>query len=567
MRSLNILLLASALFTVTTARSQSNFLFLLSSPSGDALGNGANDITADPAAFLVSGPPSAIQISALNQYLISFGGPGGEDLTVGDYTNATHYPSNGPLPGIDIVNTRLHVSCSANCGTFFIKEIHADTNGQVDRLWVTFTNWCSCSSTGSLAGEIRFNSQLADLAAVYINCPSNVTAVTPFGQNLTVVDYPLPTGTPGGWISSFPPPGSVFWAGTNMVHATLLYGTNTMDCDFPINVQVAPFVAANIQKQPYYNQTEPLFEAPYPFTLVLMATTDVFETITNITLLSSGKVMFVDTDVLPTSTPGEYLTYHHFNVPAGFYEFQEIAQNSSGILATSAVQNIIAISNVLKNGTFESRPPTNWTVVGTPNTPTDIYNALFYYQSYPIYHSGWGGFALGDIKIASLSQRVQTVPDQDYLLFFWLINYKPGPNQIFSISWNPNNAETNVLLSLTNPGTFPWTKHAFLLKGSTTNTTIQVLAENDASYFGLDDVFLVAIPPLSFATSALSPDGFHLSWPTAPGIAYQVQYTTNLLHPNWTDLVPPFIASRETYTVVDTNLPSATQRFYRLVLP
>lgn len=65
----------------------------------------------------------------------------------------------------------------------------------------------------------------------------------------------------------------------------------------------------------------------------------------------------------------------------------------------------------------------------------------------------------------------------------------------------------------------------------------------------------------------MSTNGFHLSWPTAPGVTYQVEYTTNLFQPNRIDLIPPFVASSETFSIVDTNSSSSSQQYYRLALP
>jgi hypothetical protein len=54
------------------------------------------------------------------------------------------------------------------------------------------------------------------------------------------------------------------------------------------------------------------------------------------------------------------------------------------------------------------------------------------------------------------------------------------------------------------------------------------------------------------------------TWPTAPGISYQVQYTTNLSSFNWMNLGAPITASN-TMTSASNDLGPDPQRFYRIV--
>ena len=58
-----------------------------------------------------------------------------------------------------------------------------------------------------------------------------------------------------------------------------------------------------------------------------------------------------------------------------------------------------------------------------------------------------------------------------------------------------------------------------------------------------------------------------LTWNSAIGAKYQVQYTTNLVHTNWVSLGGPITASMTTTTNIDSS-PADHQRFYRVqVLP
>jgi hypothetical protein len=171
---------------------------------------------------------------------------------------------------------------------------------------------------------------------------------------------------------------------------------------------------------------------------------------------------------------------------------------------------------------------------------------------------------LGDSQVATLSQPISTVPGQYYLLSFWLNNVTSGTQQLFSVSWNSDGGTTNTLLSIINPSSFSWTNLQYLVIAHGTNTTLQIQAENDPNYFGLDDISVTPVPFPRFQSSAISIDNFQLSWLSAPGVAYQVQFKTNIFQANWINLMPSFVAANSNSTVFDTNtLSSSPDRYYR----
>jgi hypothetical protein len=562
-----VLLAAGMLCVADIACAQSNFVLFT---KDYYVGVDQTQVTSNPADFTVSGSPAAIKVSAFG-FDCYFGGPGGTNLAVGPYPNSVRYPLNGSSPGFDIINTNLHLNCSTDCGGFQVKELHTGSDGQVDRLWVTFSNQCNCSIVGGgqMRGEIRFNSQLADQAVVYLNCPSNVVANAPFGKNSAVVTYPAPDGTPGAWITSTPASGSVFPAGTNVVVTTLLYGTNALTCSFNVIVQVAPFTIVTM-----LTPTDgAIVSAPGNLRLQATATTDSFNSIASINFLSLTNVLGVVANPLPGSGNyyfflQDYASEYWSNVPAGHYALQAIAQNSSGLSGTSAVVNVIVVTNLVQNPGFETGDFTGWTLVGTPAPPLGgPYNTVPpSWTTSLVRHSGVYGAYLGDIQMASLSQTLSTVQGQYYLLSLWLDNPVSGTNQFFKVSWNTNTAATNVVLSVVNPPALSWTKLESLVLATATNTTIQIQAENDPGYFGLDDIFVTPIPQPTFQAAAID-NSFQLSWLTAPGVAYQVQYKTNLLQTSWDDLIPAFVATDYSSMLLDTNSVSSSQRFYRLTLP
>ncbi|MEI9864728.1 MAG: right-handed parallel beta-helix repeat-containing protein [Limisphaerales bacterium] len=149
-------LIAGMLFATSFAQAQSNLVLLISSP-GDYVGQGQTYVTENPDGFSVSGTPAIITINAFG-FGFTFAGPGNTPLTTGVYTNSARYPFNGASPGLDISGNGR--GCNSECGSFQVLEIHTDVNGQVNRLWITYSNKCECYNA-PMTGEIRYNSQLA----------------------------------------------------------------------------------------------------------------------------------------------------------------------------------------------------------------------------------------------------------------------------------------------------------------------------------------------------------------------------------------------------------------------
>lgn len=219
--------------------------------------------------------------------------------------------------------------------------------------------------------------------------------------------------------------------------------------------------------------------------------------------------------------------------------------------------------SLVQNGDFETGAFSTWILVGSTNSPRATYNAVMDGSG----HSGRYGGVLGDIRLASLSQTLPTVPGQYYLLSLWLDNPSSGTNQLFSVNWNTNTAATNNLFSIVNPPAFPWTNLQFLVIATDTNTTLQIQAENDPNCFSLDDISLTPIPIPAFQTGAGTANSFQLSWLTAPGVAYQVPYKTNLLQTDWSNLTGSIVATNTSFTLLDTNaVGSSPGRFYRFSL-
>lgn len=254
------------------------------------------------------------------------------------------------------------------------------------------------------------------------------------------------------------------------------------------------------------------------------------------------------------------------NLPAGIYT-ANIQFTNLGTVAISVPFTLQVGQSLMQNGGFETGDFTGWTLSGDTASGGLIYNAVensaFVTSAGVSYvHSGAYGAVLGESgSLATLSQSVLTYPGQSYVLSLWLINPTNLPVEAFKVNWNTNTS-ANTLYSIVNPSRFSWTNLTFIVTATGTNSTIQLAAENDNDYFGLDDVSLLPIPRPSFAAATRVNNGIAFTWNSLAGISYLVQYKTNLLQTNWINL---FTNAATAGTTSFTNFVGAgQQRFYRI---
>jgi subtilase family serine protease len=228
----------------------------------------------------------------------------------------------------------------------------------------------------------------------------------------------------------------------------------------------------------------------------------------------------------------------------------------------------LAGTSIIQNGGFETGNFNGWTLAGNGIIGYTVYNAVVSAVG-PVsggtnfIHSGTYGAFLGDTQLATLSQTVYTFPGQDYLLSFWLANPVSGSVQQFLVNWNTNSAATNQIYQLYNPPVLPWTNITLVVTATGTNTTLQFGAENDPDGFGLDDVILTPIPAPSFRAVVKTNNLLQFSWNSLAGVAYQLQFSTNLLTTNWVNLGAPISATNSIATTT-TNIGPDLERFYRI---
>lgn len=150
----------------------------------------------------------------------------------------------------------------------------------------------------------------------------------------------------------------------------------------------------------------------------------------------------------------------------------------------------------------------------------------------------------------------------------------PGMTVMFTNSAGDPDADQSLTFSL-DPGAppsasidpasgvFTWTPDSSY--ANTTDPITVRVTDNGVPPLSATQMFNVTVVPLVFQPASLSNGVLTISWGSIPGVTYQVQYTTNLADPNWTELPPDVTASDVTASTTDV-IGTDVQRFYRVVV-
>ena len=154
-------------------------------------------------------------------------------------------------------------------------------------------------------------------------------------------------------------------------------------------------------------------------------------------------------------------------------------------------------------------------------------------------------------------------PGQNYSVSFWLYVYSdaynsPLPDE-FLVNWGGNTISDQTNLTSASWGFLQYNVTA------TAPTTVLQFGFQSATYFGLDDVSVVAVPPTKPVLFPISHGNgqFSLMLNGITGTNYIVQVNTNISGNNWIS-ISTNTATGGTFNFTDTHATNAS-RYYRVV--
>ncbi len=380
--------------------------------------------------------------------------------------------------------------------------------------------------------------------------------------------------------------GQVFYAQTYNWNSTgVMTGTNVVSTDFTVPVNIASgnyslVVTAN------GNASAPVAFAYFPDALHIIAPSISFSGIVagpfapssiSLTLTNIGTAG-VNWSVGNTSswlnvssstgtvTPGGPAATISLNLTAaanslsfGTYSAMIwITNKNDNYVQSRAVTLQVNPVQLVQNGGFETGDFTDWTLNGDGYSDNFVDDGS--YWSIPPYSGNFFALMGEQGFLAYLSQTIPTTNGQIYLFSSWVNSPDSETPNECSIAWNGNK-----LFDKVNTGMLGWTNFQYIVTATGSSTVIQFGFRNDNSYFGLDDVSVTAVTQPVFRSASQSNGSINMTWSTMSGLAYQLQYTTNLTQGAWSNIGNPINAAGGTANATDTTA-SGPIRFYRLIL-
>ena len=556
------------IFKQMAAQGQS---FFNASGDNDAFTTGANSVNGVDNPSLGNAPSSSPFITVVGGTTLATSGPGGAwssetawnwRLRSGSYVGS----SGGISSFYSIPNWQASVSMSANGGSATMRNI-PDVALAADNIHVLYGNGTSDTFGGtSCAAPLwaglaaLMNEQAGSAGRPTVGFINPATYAIGNGAGYSAGFHDITSGD-----NTRPSSAGKFYAVTGYDLCTG-WGTPAGQelinaiAGLPDSLRISPAAGVSITGTPGgpFNVTSATFQlnnisaAPVAWSLSVTSAW--------LQVSSTGGTLAAGSSTAVTAS----LTSAANDLPAGTYVASLIFTDGTSHIVQNVPFTLNVAQSLMQNGGFETGDFTGWTLFGNSIISdlqgTTVYDAAQSLTDYPsVVHSGSYGAFLGDIQLATLSQTLPTVPGENYLLSLWLDNPTNGTLQQFDITWNGLN-----LYHIVNPAAFSWTNLQFIVTASSANAVLQFGAENDPAEFGVDDVSVTRVPPISLKAIGQSAGNLDVAWTAAAGLVYQVQYKTNLLQADWLNLSKPILATNNEVRISDSS--ASPQRFYRLVL-
>ncbi len=260
------------------------------------------------------------------------------------------------------------------------------------------------------------------------------------------------------------------------------------------------------------------------------------------------------------------------NLPPATYTANVAFTNLTSGIAQIRSFTLQLGQSLVQNGGFENGDFSQWVFNGDYVDSTGAFlngaigiNTFADGSGTNYVHSGAFGGSFGEPnQPAYISQTLPTVPGQSYLLSFWLNNIGATPPSQLLVNWNTNSATTNTIFNQINvPEIDNWSNYLFVVTATTANTALQFGLQNDNGYFGLDDIAVLPAPAPTFRTVAVTNNAIRFTWNSLAGLAYQVQYSTNLAGAGWLNLGGSITATNYTAST-NFSIGPDIRRFYRV---
>jgi subtilase family serine protease len=530
---------------------------------GQSFFNASGDRGAYPSSVPIPVPDADPYITIVGGTTLTTSGPGGTWVSEttwnigGGIASAGGYDSTIPLPV-----WQQGISMSANHGSTSARNI-PDVSMVADNIFIVADNGQSENIRGTSAGAplwagmtALINQQAASMGHSSIGFINPSVYLLAKGPNYTSYFHDITTGNNANSsnVTFFAVAGFDLCTGWGTPLSQNLLNALALPDD--LGVLPANGFSANGPAGGPFNVSSQKFvltnSGAASFNWALGGSTPWLSVIPSSGTLAPGTGTNVTVSL---SRAANTLAVGHFTANLGFTNL------TSQFVLTRQV-NLSVGSSLVLNGGFESGDFAYWTLGGSAldNFVDD--------GSISGINPRTGNFlaALTQIGgLGSLNQVLPTRPGQGYLLSSWLIvtSDSEGTNtpNVFRVQWNGKNLFAGV--NLPDSG---WTNLQFIVTATGPSTVLQFLFQDVPAALGLDDVSAVPIPTPVFQPVTLSGNSVLLTWNSLIGLAYQVQYKSDLNQTTWTNLGNPVTATGPTTTTSDTLITSSAPRYYRLVV-